>query len=305
MYSINTIEGLLFRSYLCFYNLSLIHKYIKAGDDDYRNEVFKKASLSVSNYDFEQKIDRAMKQTESYLQYCNKNKIRILHYRDKNYPGELLRLKDFPPLLFVKGNLSLKKCVAVVGTRKPSLLANDKVDHVVKAFAEKGYSIVSGLALGIDSLAHKAALNNKLFTAAVLPVSFNIISPVQNIDLANCIVDAGGVLITEQAPGYIAVANAFVMRNRIIAALCDYLIPIEMGIDSGTRHAVNYAVRYNKKLILCKPNYYELDHYIRHYEGIIVAIKKYKGKENVSLISDLAQLSSCIDNDQQQQLKLI
>jgi hypothetical protein len=75
------------------------------------------------------------------------------------------------------------------------------------------------------------------------------------------------------------VANAFILRNRIIAALSLNLIPVEMSIESGTRHVVNYAVKYNKKVILCKPNYYELDYYIRYYEGIIVANKKYRVKK--------------------------
>jgi DNA processing protein len=263
-----------------------------------KKHLFQKLIFSTSSI--------VQKKTEMCLKYCRKNNIRILHFSDKDYPCELLKLKDFPPLLFVKGNLKgLQKCAAVVGTRNPSILAKDKVDHLVKTFSDHDYGIVSGLALGVDAMAHKAAINNKSFTAAILPVSFDKLFPKENMELAKCIFDTGGVLITEQAPNYIPVANPFVMRNRSIASLSDYLIPVEMGIDSGTRHAVNYAVKYGKKLILCKPNYYELDYYILYYEGIIVVIKKYRGKQNVSVSSDLKQVSNCFDNDSRQQLQLM
>jgi DNA processing protein len=305
MNSINTIEGLLFRSYLSFYNLSLIHKCIKTGDDDFKTDHFRKVSLSTSDADFEQKIDRAKKQTENYLNYCRRNRIQVIHYTDKNYPGELLKIKDFPPLLFVKGNLPSIPCAAVVGTRNPSPLAPGKVDKIVQAFAVHNYGMISGLATGIDTLAHRAALNNGLFTAAILPCSLDKIFPKENLGLAKSIFDSGGALITEQASNYIPIAHPFVTRNRIIAALSDYLIPVEMSIESGTRHAVNYAFKYGKKLILCKPNYQELDEHFPCYDGITAAIKKYRGKQSVVVISDLKQISNCIIAESTNQLKLL
>jgi DNA processing protein len=306
MYSINTIEGLLFRSYLTHYNLSLIHKCIRANDEVYNNGQFVKAVSFSSDLDFISRIDNAKRQTAFCLNYCKRNNIQVISYMDKNYPGELLKIKDFPPVLFVKGNLEgLSKCAAVVGTRVPSPLAADKVNHIVKTFAADDYGIISGLAEGIDTLAHKAALNNKLFTAAILPTSFDKIYPGENIELAKSILDNEGALITEQGPNYFNVANPFVLRNRITAALSQYLIPVEMSIESGTRHAVNYAFKYRKKLIIVKPNYQELDEYPYRYEGITAAYRKYRGKENVFVINSLNALNDVFQNERKENQSLL
>jgi DNA processing protein len=91
-------------------------------------------------------------------------------------------------------------------------------------------------------------------------------------------------LITEQAPNYAPVANPFVLRNRIQAALSDYIVPVEMGKDSRTRHSVHYAVKYRKTVILCMPNSFEIDHYLPQYEGIVVCAMKYRTKRNSKVI---------------------
>ena len=115
------------------------------------------------------KLDRAKRMTENYLNYCRKNNIQVIHYTDKNYPAELLKLKDFPPLIFVKGNLEgLSKCAVVVVTRQPSPLAEEKVNDIVNNFASHGYGIISGLALGVDTLAHFCAIYSLQLFSLVL-----------------------------------------------------------------------------------------------------------------------------------------
>jgi DNA processing protein len=287
MNSIHTIEGLLFRAYLTGYNLSFLHKCIKANDEDYHNEKFQRASFSNADLQFERNVSRAQELTERYIQHCERNRIQIISHFDKQYPSELLTIKDFPPFLFVKGNLPSANLAAVVGTREPSPLAFSKIDFIIKTFAERNYGIISGLALGVDTLAHQAAIKLNVATSAVIPTSIDNIYPKENIHLANTIIEKNGCIISEQAPNYAPVANPFVLRNRIIAALSQYLIPVEMGKDSGTRHAVHYAVKYGKKVLLVKPGVAELNHYEKQYDGIIVTVKKYRNNPNVRFLKDV------------------
>lgn len=298
MNSINTIEGLLFRSYLTGYNLSFLHKCIQGNDDDYTSEKFRKASFGISDFQFERNVSRAKDLTERYLQYCERNGINITAHFDKCYPSDLRTIKDFPPLLFSKGNLPSTNFAAIVGTREPSPLATDKTDFIVKTFAEHNYGIISGLASGIDTLAHKAAIKNHLLTAAVIPTSMDNIYPKENLQLAKTIIETGGCIISEQAPNYAPIANPFVLRNRIIAALSQYLIPVEMGKDSGTRYSVHYAVQYARKIIFIKPGVEELNHYINHYDGIIICMKKYRKKSNIIFTKDLQEFWRSLIADQ-------
>lgn len=190
---------------------------------------------------------------------------------------------------------------AIVGSRQVSPLAKDKTDFIVEAFATHNYGIISGLALGIDTMAHEAALKYNLITTAIIPTSIDNIYPKENIPLASQIIETGGTIISEQAPNYAPVGNPFVLRNRIIAALSKYLIPVEMGKDSGTMHAVHYAVKYGRKLILCMPATFEIDHFLSYYDGIIIAAKKYRTKKNAKLIMvrKLNSLSELLANEMQ------
>ena len=295
MNSINTIEGLLFRSYLTGYNLSLLHKCIKANDHDYRSEKFRKSCLANSDFQFERNISRAQELTERYLKFCEANKIHVIPHFNNDYPSDLLLIKDFPPLLFIKRNFIQSKYTAIVGARVVSPLALTKTESIVKIFAAHNYGIISGLAL--DTLAHQIAMKYNLPTAAVIPTSIDNIYPKENFDLTNEIIDEGGTIISEQAPNYAPVANPFVLRNRIIAALSQYLIPVEMGKDSGTRHAVDYAVKYGKKVFLIKPGINEINNYLKNYDGLIIASKKYRQKQNVFCVNDLQQLMQIIGSN--------
>jgi len=284
MNPINTIEGLLFRSYLCCYNLSLLHKCIQASLEDFDNESFVRSALCKTTKEFDKAKMRAHRMTEDYLNYCAKNNIQVIAHFHEAFPPQLKRMKDFPPLLFIKGVLPPNKCAAVVGKRAVSPLAADKTNAIVKLFAEEGFAIVSGLALGVDTLAHEAALKCKGFTSAILPKPVADIYPPENISLANRILDQGGALISEQAPHYHSVANAFVLRNRIQAALSEYIIPVEMGTQSGTMYTLKYAARYKKKILLCLPGRLEIDQFLPYYEGLLTAVKKWKSSQNNIII---------------------
>lgn len=300
MHAINTIEGLLFRSHLSNYNLSLLHCCIKAGDENTDTIRFRQSAKAATATSFAVAITRAKEQTEKTIAYCQKHNIQVLPHFHPGYPAELLAIKDFPPLLFIKGRFSRYPQAAVVGTRIPSILAANKTAQIVRTFAEVGYGMTSGLAEGIDTLAHEAAVHFNAYNLAILPTSFDNVYPHTNTRLVEEILHCGGAIITEQAPGYQPAAHPFVLRNRIIAALSEYVIPVEMGKDSGTLHTVNYAIRYRKRLVLCKPCPMELDYFLRHYEGVILSIKKYKNKEGaeVEVLNDWTALKNCLEKQQ-------
>jgi DNA processing protein len=259
--------------------------------------------MAGSTSDFNQKLSEAKRHTEQALELFQHQCIQCIPYFDNTYPSTLLRTSNFPPLLFVKGLLPKGQNMAIVGSRHCSPLAHEKTAAVASQCAEKKLGIVSGLALGIDTLAHKAALNNGMYTAAILPTSLDNIYPPQNIQLSKSILESRGALISEQPPFMESIAHPFVLRNRIIAALSDYIFPVEMKKDSGTRHALQYAVRYKKTIILCLPGATEISQHLLYYEGMLSAIAHYKKQKYTRLriiktVSDITGLLSKQSIDQ-------
>jgi DNA processing protein len=161
-----------------------------------------------------------------------------------NYPKQLLGLDKPPPLLFCKGNLkllNLTSSIAVVGTRENTRKGELIANKTVEAFAKLGYVIVSGLALGIDTIAHRAALEFNVPTIAVL-VDLISISPSSNRALADKIIAKGGLWVSENLPGTKSIPAYFAKRDRIQAGLSVGVFAIETSVDGGTMHAVNAAI---------------------------------------------------------------
>ncbi len=197
--------------------------------------------------------------------------ITAITYADEKYPDQLRSIPDSPPVLYCKGNLQSKKnLAAVVGSREVSKYAKKITHQLVDWLNEADYGVVSGLALGIDTLAHEKAVHNKQYTIAVLPQSLEAIYPTSNYRLANDIVDAGGCLVSEMIFNINRGSQSFVQRNRIQAGLSQIVIPVEMGISSGTMHTVNFAKRYSKLITIFRPtpmlssleNYIGINHLI-------------------------------------------
>lgn len=160
------------------------------------------------------------------------------------YPTQLLGLDKPPPFLFCKGNLELLKhtsAIAVVGTRECTRKGAHIANKTVEEFAKRGFAIVSGLALGIDTVAHRAALEYNAPTIAVL-VDLLSISPSGNRTLADEILKKGGLWVAENPPGTKTIPAFFAKRDRIQAGLSTAVFAIETSIDGGTMHAVNAAI---------------------------------------------------------------
>ncbi len=155
-------------------------------------------------------------------------------------------------VLYYKGNVNLinSRCISIVGTRKPDSYGRQVTEEFATALAKKGITIVSGLAAGVDSIAHESTLKCGGKTIAVLGGGFNHIYPAFNKNLAAEIVAKDGLLISEYQPQIIPSAFHFPIRNRIIAGLSDAVLITQAGVKSGSMHTKNYAIDYGKELFV-------------------------------------------------------
>lgn len=176
---------------------------------------------------------------------------------DERYPETVKALGDSAPIiLYTKGDETFLngKNIAVVGTRKPSdHTAAVERNLVGKIIDLSGSTIVSGLALGCDYIAHETALNKKGKTVAVLPSGVENVTPSQHSKLAEQIVVSGGCLVSEYKIHAPAVRGTFVERDSLIAALSETTVVAECGVNSGTMHTVGAAVKLKRKIACYMP----------------------------------------------------
>ena len=187
---------------------------------------------------------------EEELRFCEQNHIRPLFFTDPDYPERLNRAEtdDCPALLYVLGsaNLNPERAVAVVGTRRATAYGRDNTDRLIRELNPYNTPIISGLAYGIDTAAHTAALTHSLPTVAVLGHGLDRIYPAQNRPLAKRILEAGGALVTEYPSGTAINPRYFPARNRIIAALADATVVVEASEKGGALITAAIAASYHR-----------------------------------------------------------
>ncbi|MEO7314557.1 MAG: DNA-processing protein DprA [Ginsengibacter sp.] len=187
------------------------------------------------------------KTAEEEINFINKFKIKPLFITDKDYPQRLLNCYDNPVLLYYKGNadLNTSKIVAIVGTRGNSDYGKNICEKFVEELAQEDVLIISGLAFGIDSIAHRAALKNNLKTIGVLAHGLDRVYPSQNVTLAKQMIANGGLLTDFRSLTKPDRQN-FPSRNRIAAGISDCIVVIESGIKGGSIITAEIGNSYNK-----------------------------------------------------------
>lgn len=168
-------------------------------------------------------------------------------------PARLMEIPEPPEKLYLEGNMppADATCLCVVGTRKYSDYGKKCCEKLIAGLAGKNVAVISGLAIGIDSIAHRAALDAGLFTLA-LPGSGldeSVLYPRMNIDLAEKILAAGGGLLSEFEPGFVAAPWSFPQRNRLMAGLSKAVLVIEAGLRSGTLITARLGTEYNRDVL--------------------------------------------------------
>jgi len=180
-----------------------------------------------------------------------KNVIKTISIEDKNYPKLLKKIKDPPEVLYYEGELkSEENCFAVVGTRMASSYGKQVALEIAGDLAEAGLTIVSGLAPGIDSFSHLAALEGRKRTIAILGTGIDerSIYPQENLKLARKILELGGGLISEYPPGTHGSEFTFPQRNRIISGISLGVLVIEAKQKSGALITANWAKKQERKI---------------------------------------------------------
>jgi DNA processing protein len=185
---------------------------------------------------------------EDYFSRLTKLNIKVVTILDKNFPKNLKGLDGAPLLLYYKGNLDCLKanCVAIVGTRKMTAYGREVTQKFSSELANFGVTIISGLAYGVDTAAHRGCLSVGGKTAAVLGNGLDTIYPQENTGLAEEIVKTGGAIISEFPLGYPSLPVNFAIRNRIVSGLSDAVIVVEGAEKSGTLLTATHAAEQGK-----------------------------------------------------------
>lgn len=192
-------------------------------------------------------------QAEQEYKFLRKNDVRILFFDQDDYPAKLKRAIDSPPVLFYKGtdDIHNTRVLAVIGTRNNSDYGRKACEKIIEQVAPANPLIVSGLAYGIDALAHRLALQNNLATIGVMATGIDKIYPGQHRNMATDMMLRGGVL-TEFWSGTSPDRENFPLRNRIVAGMVDAVIVIETASKGGSIITTNLADSYNRD-VFCVP----------------------------------------------------
>jgi DNA processing protein len=185
--------------------------------------------------------------SEEEIKFIQKFKITPLFMTEDAYPKRLLNSYDSPVILYYRGNadLNTSKVISIVGTRNNSDYGKNVCEKIIEDLSQENILIVSGLAFGIDTIAHKAALKNNLQTIGVLAHGLDRIYPAQNKTLAKQMTEQGG-LLTEFISNTNPDKQNFPKRNRIVAGISDAVIVIETGKKGGSLITAELGNSYNK-----------------------------------------------------------
>lgn len=191
------------------------------------------------------------------LERCKNQEIAILTWEDEEYPSRLKAIDQPPPVLYIKGNLISEDTwsVSIVGTRRVSAYGRQATEEIASYLASNGATIVSGLARGVDSIAHQSALKAGGRTLAVLGSGVDQIYPPEHRQLAEKIVSSGAV-ISDYAPGTPPDAANFPPRNRIISGLSMATVVVEAGETSGALITAQFAVDQGREVFAVPGNIY-------------------------------------------------
>lgn len=216
----------------------------------------------------------------------------IIEYCDEKYPDNLREILKPPSRIYALGNVNLLGSygIAVIGSRTNTEYGEKMCKFFTKGLVEYGLNIISGLAIGIDSIAHETALKYSGNTVAVLPSGLNNIYPSVNKELARKILENDGTIISEYSNETKADSNKFRERNRLIAGLAIGTLVIEAGIYSGTSITARITKNLNKNVFALPSN-----------------LDSKKGKTTNELIKKGAKLVTCVEDiiNEYPELKLI
>lgn len=215
--------------------------------DDLSRLIQRKLTTRVYN---PQKLPELVEKAQGLMQFCQ---INMVFYDDPNFPLLLKEIPDIPFLLYYRGVLpdADKAAVAIVGTRRPSGNGIKTALQLGTECGHVGIPVISGLAHGIDTFAHRGAVEGGGFTAAVLACGLDQLYPKSNARLAGHILEKGGCVISEYAPGEPPLAYRFPQRNRLISGLSRATVVVEAPAKSGALITADFALEQGRDVCVC------------------------------------------------------
>lgn len=230
--------------------LAALEKYFDSLADAWRADrsMLAEAGLDKNSVEQLETTRATLDPSETYARHRDAG-VSMIRPIDPDYPRRLREIHD-PPLIYVKGQLLERDewSIAVVGTRRPTDYGKQVTRMIATELAASGLTIVSGLAYGVDALAHRAALERGARTIAVVANGLDIVYPRQHKGLAAEIFDSGGAIISENPLGTPPDARQFPRRNRIIAGVSLGTLVTEASEKSGTWHTVTAALDQNREV---------------------------------------------------------
>ncbi len=226
---------------------------------------------------------------ESELYALREENISVLTLEDEDYPVNLAQIPDAPPVLFVRGTLRAEDehAIAVVGTREPNDWGKNVAAQLASGFAERGFTVVSGLARGIDTAAHTGALDGEGRTIAVLGSGIRVIHPREHMGLATRITDGYGAIISELHPNTPPKGPALMSRDRITSGLPRGVVVVQANPDSGSLDTARRARKQGRLVFAVKGGGAGAEDLIRDgaqmlnsedldWDGIVSALEDWK-----------------------------
>lgn len=183
--------------------------------------------------------------------------VEVITFFDDRYPAMVSQIADPPPILYVRGSAAVlrhDRLLAVVGTREPSRFGETAVSEIVARAAETGWGIVSGLALGIDTLAHEVALKQGAPTVAILGNGLDRTYPKVNTPLAEAITTAGGAVVSELPFGAPPIARNLIARDRLQSGMSRAVVVAQTAAKGGAMHTARFAVEQGRPLYCPVPH---------------------------------------------------
>lgn len=257
-------------------------EYFKTPENIWNNYNSEKGNLTalrpeIINYLAKSK-DRFPELLEKRLKEENAS---IVTYFDENYPQKLKNIDGFPYVLYYKGNIEASEhvSIAVVGSRKATSYGKYAAEKLTRELSDLGVTIISGLAAGIDSVAHKTAIKHNTKTIGVIGCGIDKVYPQKNESLYEEIINSHGAVVTEFPFGMEPMPANFPIRNRIISGLANGVLVIEAQEKSGTLITAGHAANQGKEIFAVPGN-----------------IDSLYSKGTNALIKDGAKLVTCIDD---------
>lgn len=270
----NFIKRILLVTYLTKYNIKEINYSMSFDKFSDYIEDFLSRNIELND----QNIIEMNKFSHEKYEEMLYNGIKFLPITSEKYPKLLKQISTCPPMLYYKGEIHEREYIALVGSRVNSIFAESTINLFLDGLSQIN-GVVSGLAKGIDTLAHKKSLDLGFKNIAITANSLETIYPTENYKLANSILDNNGAIISELAIGINRGKKSFIERNRIISGISSYVIPIEMNLKSGTMHTIDFCIRQNKHVLYKFIS--EKEKSLDQYSGLISLKNKKNLKQTI------------------------